>query len=62
MNSQEHIVAVVDSTHGEDSTLDLARQVVARGGRATVVVLVNGANAKNPPLRGGREPHVSRRS
>ena len=42
MNPQEHIVAVVDSTHEEDSTLDLARQVVDRGGRATVVVLVNG--------------------
>ncbi len=47
MNPQEHIVAVVDSTHGEDSTLHLARQVVARGGRATVVVLVNGTIAND---------------
>jgi hypothetical protein len=47
MNPQEHIVAVVDSTHEEDSTLDLARQVVDRGGRATVVVLVNGTTTND---------------
>ncbi len=47
MNKQEHIVAVVDSTHEEDSTLNLARQVVDRGGRATVVVLVNGTTTSD---------------
>ncbi len=71
MNNQEHIVAVVDSTHGEDSTLDLARQVVARGGRATVVILVNGANAKdirhfaeaeNLTFPGAREIYLERLS
>jgi MinD superfamily P-loop ATPase len=40
MNTQEHIVAVVEPTRDGESTLDVARQVVERGGRATVVVLV----------------------
>jgi hypothetical protein len=39
MANQEHIVAVVDPTVDEDTTLDLAQEVVDRGGRATVVVL-----------------------
>lgn len=40
MNNQEHIVAVVESARDGDTTLDLAQEVVNRGGRATVVVLV----------------------
>ena len=40
MNPQEHIVAVVESPREADTTLDIAREVVNRGGRATVVVLV----------------------
>ena len=38
MANQEHIVVVVDPTV-DDSTLDLAQQVVDRGGRATIMVL-----------------------
>ncbi|MEA3502609.1 MAG: hypothetical protein U9R47_07525 [Actinomycetota bacterium] len=40
MKTQEHIVAVVEPTRDGEVTLDIARQVVKRGGRATVVVLV----------------------
>lgn len=40
MRTQEHIVAVVEPTRDGESTIDLAKQVVDRGGRATVVVLV----------------------
>ena len=40
MNTQEHIVAVVEPTRDGETTLDMAQQVVKRGGRATVVVLV----------------------
>ncbi len=40
MNTQEHIVAVVEPTRDGEATLDMAQQVVKRGGRATVVVLV----------------------
>jgi hypothetical protein len=39
MKNQEHIVAVVDPTVDQDSTLDLAQEVVNRGGRVTVMVL-----------------------
>lgn len=41
MNNQEHIVAVVDPSVDGDTTLDLAREVVDRGGRATVMVLAS---------------------
>lgn len=41
MKNQEHIVAVVDPTVEEDSTLDLAQEVVDRGGRVTVMVLAS---------------------
>jgi hypothetical protein len=41
MKNQEHIVAVVDPSVNEDSTLDLAQQVVDRGGRVTVMVLAS---------------------
>lgn len=41
MKTQEHIVAVVDPANDEDSTIDLAQEVVERGGRATVVVLAS---------------------
>jgi len=40
MKTQEHIVAVVEPTRDGEATLDIAREVVMRGGRATVVVLV----------------------
>ena len=40
MKTQEHIVAVVEPTRDGEATLDIAQQVVRRGGRATVVVLV----------------------
>ncbi len=41
MKAQEHIVAIVDPTRDEDSTIDLAQEVVERGGRATVIVLAS---------------------
>lgn len=41
MNTQEHVVAVVEPTRDGESTLDIAHEVVSRGGRATVVVLVS---------------------
>ncbi len=41
MKLQEHLLAVVDPTEAGDSTLDIASDVVARGGKATVVVLVD---------------------
>ena len=40
MNTQEHIVAVVEPTRDGEATIDIAQEVVRRGGRATVVVLV----------------------
>ena len=40
MNTQEHIVAVVEPTRDGEATIDIAQEVVQRGGRATVVVLV----------------------
>ncbi len=40
MKTQEHIVAVVEPTRDGEATLDIAQEVVQRGGRATVVVLV----------------------
>jgi hypothetical protein len=41
MKNQEHIVAVVDPTVDEDTTLDLAQEVVDRGGLVTVMVLAS---------------------
>lgn len=40
MKTQEHIVAVVEPTRDGEATLDIAQEVIERGGRATVVVLV----------------------
>ncbi len=40
MNPQEHVVAVVEPTLDGETTINLARQVLDRGGRATVVVLL----------------------
>ena len=39
MTSQEHMIAVVEPALDGESTIDFAKQVVDRGGRATVVVL-----------------------
>lgn len=40
MNNLEHIVAIVQPTGRDDSTIDIARDVVAGGGRATVIMLI----------------------
>lgn len=40
MKMQEHVVAVVEPTRDGEVTLDIAQEVIERGGRATVVVLV----------------------
>lgn len=40
MTSQQHVVAVVEPTLDGQTTIDLARQVVDSGGRATIVVLL----------------------
>ena len=69
MNNQEHIVAVAESAHDGDTTLTMAREVVNRGGRATVVVLVgsktaahvkNFADSENLTLPDAREIYYDR--
>ncbi len=40
MTTTEHIVALIDPSDDHDTTLDVTRGVVERGGEATVVVLV----------------------
>ncbi|HZJ48179.1 MAG TPA: hypothetical protein VFD97_03975 [Acidimicrobiia bacterium] len=40
MKTQEHIVAVVEPSRDGEATLEFATEVVGRGGRATVIVLV----------------------
>lgn len=37
---REHLLAVVEPLEGEDATLALARDVIARGGRATVLMMM----------------------
>lgn len=41
MTSQEHMIAVVEPMRDGESTIEFAKQVVDRGGRATVFVLLN---------------------
>ncbi len=41
MNTQEHIVAVVEPTLDGEATIEIARKAVDGGARATVVVLVS---------------------
>lgn len=41
MNTQEHIVAVVEPACDGEAALDVAQKVVSSGGQATVVVLVS---------------------
>ena len=69
MKNQEHIVAVVDPTVDEDSTLDLAQEVVDRGGRVTVMVLASRdtvagmtafANSEDLTLPDGTEIYLER--
>lgn len=40
MNNLDHIVAIVQPTSDQDTTVDIARDVVANGGRATIVMLI----------------------
>ncbi len=40
MKNQEHMMAVVEPTRDGEATIEVAKQVVDRGGRATVLVLV----------------------
>lgn len=40
MNTKEHMIAVVEPTHDGESTIDYAREVVDRGGRATVLIVM----------------------
>src|SRR5665811_1756496 len=69
MKTQEHIVAVVEPTRDGEATLDIAHEVVNRGGRATVVVLVTRktirdirdfAEAENLTLPDAKEAYVER--
>lgn len=69
MKNQEHIVAVVDPTVNEDSILDLAQEVVDRGGRVTVMVLASRdtvagmtafANSEDLTLPDGAEIYLER--
>ena len=50
MKPQEHIVAVVEPDRDGETTLDIARDVVDRGGRATVVVIMT-----NKAMKGVRD-------
>jgi MinD superfamily P-loop ATPase len=47
MTTQEHIVAVVEPCRDGEATLEFATEVVARGGRATVIVLVTNKTMKD---------------
>lgn len=40
MNPQEHLLAIVEPTTGGDTTIELANASLARGGQATVAVLL----------------------
>ena len=40
MKTKEHMIAVVEPTRDGESTIDLAQEVVDRGGRATVLVVM----------------------
>lgn len=39
MTNREHLVAVIDTAPGATSALDIARDAVERGGRATLIVM-----------------------
>ena len=40
MTKPEHLLTIVEPTHGGDTTLDLAHEAVARGGTATVLMVI----------------------
>ena len=40
MSRQEHLLTIVEPTRGGDTTLELAHETVARGGKASVVMVV----------------------
>ncbi len=40
MSTREHLLTIVEPTTGGDGTLGIARETVARGGRATVVMVI----------------------
>ena len=40
MTKHEHLLTIVEPTSGGDSTLDLAHETVARGGTATVLMVI----------------------
>ena len=69
MKAKEHMIAVVEPTRDGESTIELAQQVVDRGGQATVVVLVTRdtvaeiaafAAAENLTLPDAREIYIER--
>lgn len=43
MHGREHLLAVVEATPSGEAPLEVAHDIVARGGRATVVFLINAA-------------------
>ncbi len=47
MTKQEHLLTIVEPVPGGDTTLDLAQETVARGGRATVLVVVTDRVERN---------------
>lgn len=40
MANTEHLLTIVEPTTGGDTTLDVARDVISRGGRASVVMVI----------------------
>ncbi len=40
MSKNEHVLTIVEPTIGGDTTLDIARDIVARGGTTSVLMVV----------------------
>ena len=41
MQSRQHLLAVVEPNEADDASIDMAADLVARGGKATVLMLLN---------------------
>lgn len=40
MNNTEHMLTIIEPTGGGDATVDIARDVVSRGGRASLLLVI----------------------
>jgi hypothetical protein len=66
---KEHTLAVVEPSVDDDTTVDIARETVARGGEATIIVLLGRktaaniaafADSENLGIADGREIYLDR--